>query len=400
MNLGIIGTGSRSQDYVDALRARGAPSIRVAALADADAARLERFAAAYFPVGPVPRLYASYPEMLDDTRVDAVMICTPDATHKEITIASLRKGKHVFCEKPLATTLEDCLEVQEECLRHRRVFHLGFGLRQAPFYRTLKELVSSGVAGQIVSVEAHEALGTVHAGSFFRRWPRFKAGSGGLLNFKCCHDLDILNWLIGSRPAYVSAMGGRSFFTPRAQAAERCRDCGLRESCRFVYREADYRRLFNAINSLEDLCVFNSEKDIVDHEVVSLAYQNGVTVSYTLSLLSAVGDRTMTIFGSEATLLADAQRQEITCRLIHPRKQVVHRVRGRDGGLRGDIAMLRRFAESVSRGEPSSDVEAGVLSSGVALLAERSMERHEVCDASILAPRSRPPGAEDQSYLV
>jgi predicted dehydrogenase len=387
MNLGIIGTGSRSQDYLDALRGRGAPPITVAALADADPARLERFAAERFPAGGAPRLFTSWQEMLEDRDLDAVMICTPDATHAWIAVDSLRAGKHVFCEKPLATTIEDCLMVREESLRHGLAFHLGFGLRQSLFYQRLHDLAANGAAGKVVAVEAHEALGTVHAGSFFRRWPRFSDASGGLMNFKCCHDLDIINWIVGSRPAFVSAAGGRSFFTPRAGAAERCRDCRLREGCRYVYREEDYRRLFNAINTLEDLCVFNSEKDIVDHEVVAVAYENGATAAFTLSLLGAAGDRGMTVYGTEATLVADCARQEISCRFIDPPRRVVHRMRGRGSGTSADRAMLRRFLEGAARGEPSSDAEAGVQSSGIALLAERSMALHEVCAASVLAPR-------------
>lgn len=384
MKIGIIGTGSRTQDYIEAYRSGAIDGLEIAALADIDESRLRAFAGERFGTGRQPALYTDYREMLSDADIPAVIVCTPDTTHREIAVAAMQRGKHILLEKPIATTIEDCSTVYRESLKHDRVFKLAFGLRHSAFFIKIREIVSSGQLGKLLAIEATERLGHVHAASFFRRWQRFRKNSGGFLNYKCCHELDILNWITGLEPVALSAFGGRSFFNGKPEAADRCSACGLVGACDYAYRGEDYRELFGRFNSLEDLCVFNSGADIVDHETVGMQYENGVTASFTVSMLSAEANNMMTIFGSEATLSADMRKNEIEVKFIHSEANKLYKP-GRSP-MGSDEELLAEFCRVIESRKESfpSDARAGLLSSGAALLAERSMEHHKVCEVSEL----------------
>lgn len=377
IRIAIIGTGVRSVQYTKLCVSDVRDGVTVKALTDIDAEKLKQYAETYFSADSMPALYTDYKEMLEKEDVDTVIICTPDTTHREITVDCLQKNKHILIEKPLATTLEDCIKIHESGVGCDKVFRLGFVLRYTHIYAKIKELVSGGTLGQILTVEAKEMLSHLHGGSFFRRWHRYKKNNGGFLNAKCSHDMDILNWVIGSDPVYVSAFGSRSYFNPIEGAAERCKDCNLRNTCKFFFKTEDY----GEFHSVQDTCVFNVDKDIVDHEVVNIEYENQVTASFTVSMVSAEPNRTMTIFGSEATLFADFAKNHILVKFIQPQSDLEFRFKeSASGHGGGDLGIYCNFIDSIRSAprEGLSDLKAGVLSSAVALAAEASMERRQI----------------------
>ncbi len=91
---------------------------------------------------------------------------------------------------------------------------VGFVLRYTPFYSRIQEIVASGELGTILAIDADENLGTELTGLFHKSWRRRDDLSGGFLVEKCCHDFDILNWLIGSAPDRAYAIGKRTHFVP------------------------------------------------------------------------------------------------------------------------------------------------------------------------------------------
>ncbi len=377
MNVAIIGTGSRSTVFTELCLSGFRSDVAVKALVDIDVVKMRKYAKAYYSEVDAPNLYSDYREMLEIEEIEAVFICASDTAHKDIAIACMKKELHVFLEKPLATTLEDCMAIYAESRRHDRVFRMGFVLRYTNVYEKIKEIVSSGVLGQLVSVEAKEIMGHIHAASFFRRWHRFSRNNGGFLNAKCSHDMDVLNWIIGDEPVYLSAFGGRSYFNPRPDAAGKCAECALKHSCRYFYRPSDY----GAFNCVEDVCVFNCEKDIVDHEVVNLEYRNHVTASFTVSMFGDRATRTLILFGTDATLYADLEGLSITIGHVFPHDEVSYKFSSADSGHGGgDRAIFAEFVDSVASGgkEARSDARAGLVSSAMALAAEMSMARKQV----------------------
>lgn len=385
VNIGLIGTGGRSVAYVPLCLSEIRENVSIRAIADIDGEKMQSYSGKYFAQDLQPAHYTDYNLMLADEAINAVIICTPDTTHREIAIAALKKGKHILLEKPMATTIEDDIAIYEESLRHDTVFRMGFVLRYTKVYKKIKELAQSGRLGRIITVEAKETLGYLHGASFFRRWHRFKKNNGGFLNAKCSHDMDILNWIVADEPFFVSAFGGRSYFNLKEDAAESCTDCKLRFGCRYSYKSSDY----GDYNCMEAICPFNAEKDIADHEVVNIEYRNGVTASFTVSTLSAEATRTMVIFGSEATLNADFSKGIIEVKYISPADSELYRmdtVSSGHGG--GDEALYCDFIDSIRKESEKnrSDARAGMLSTLVALSAEISMEQRKVINLGELLP--------------
>lgn len=377
MNIGIIGTGARSIAYLKVCLSDIRENVHVKALAEIDEEKLKQYVKEYLKSENMPDLYTDYNGLLDDETIDAVIICTPDITHREIAVAAMKKNKHILLEKPFATTLEDSIAIYNESIKHNIVFRLGFVLRYTAVYSKIKEIVSRGDLGQLISIEAKETLGYLHGGSFFRRWHRFKKNNGGFLNAKCSHDMDLLNWIASTEPAYVSAFGSRTFFNSKKDAAEKCSECKIKHSCRYQYKSEHYG-LFSPI---KDLCVYNAEKDIVDHEVVNIEYNNGITASFTVTMLSAEANRTMVIFGTEATLYADLENAVVKVKYIEPKDEIVYKLDtisvGHGGG---DQGIYRNFIDSIRSGkyEDKNDALAGLLSTGIAIAGEISMEEKKV----------------------
>jgi predicted dehydrogenase len=382
MNIGVIGTGARAAAYVEICMTGIRGDVHIKALSDINEDRMHRYVGRFFGNIEKPNLYTDYNRMLEDEDIDAVIICTPDATHREITIAALKKEKNVLLEKPAASTIDDSLAIYRESVKHNIVFRMGFVLRYTNVYKKIKEIVARGDLGQLISIEAKEMLDYTHGGSFFRRWHRFKENNGGFLNAKCSHDMDILNWLSDVDPVYVSAFGSRSYFNNKDGASMRCADCNMKNNCRYYFKQ-DGGSVFSHLTDF-DMCVFNSDKNIVDHEVVNIEYENGLTACFTVTTLSAEtsSNRTMVLFGTEATLFADFNKREIRVAGICPKNEVVHVFADDHSGHGGgDHALFSDFIDAIRINDTcANDARAGMMSSLVTLSAEISMSDKRVID--------------------
>jgi predicted dehydrogenase len=377
MNIGIIGTGTRSVLYLNQILGGVRENTTVKALTDTDEEKLKKYAKEYFSDENMPSLYTDFNDMMANEELDMVFICTPDSKHTDIVLPILRMNKNILLEKPMATTIEDCKAIYSESLKHDKYFYLGFVLRYTPLYRKVKEIIDSGVLGDIIAVEAKEMLEYLHGASYMRRWHRFRKNSGGFLNTKCCHDMDLLNWLIGSDPEFISAFGSRSYFNPKKEAAMRCPECNLKDTCRYFFKSEDYLEY----NCVEDLCVYNSEKDIYDNEIVNIQYENGVKASFTVTMLSDTETRTLIVFGSDATLYADLTKNIIEVKGIHPNNTKVYNITvGQEAHSGGDAGILETMFDAINnhKGKAFNDARAGLLSSAMTLAAEKSINEKTI----------------------
>ncbi len=193
MRFGIIGAGGRSLAYLDIIRSM--PEHSVTSVCDTDSVRLRDYRNVHLPLLGDDDLFSSYTDMLTRGKSDIILICTPDTTHKDIALACAAAGKHMLLEKPVATDHKDTFAILEGLAGYKQSVYLGFVLRSTAFYSRIREIVRSGEIGRIVTICAKEMLDARHASSFYRRWNRFSANNGGLMNAKCSHDPDLLNWI-------------------------------------------------------------------------------------------------------------------------------------------------------------------------------------------------------------
>lgn len=208
ISIGIIGSGRAGMIHARNF-ARLIPSASVAAVSDSVA---EARAAASAELGDVAE-YADYRALLGDSKVDAVLIAAPTALHCEIAVAAAERGKHVFCEKPMAMNPAECDLMIAAAEKAGIVFQIGFMRRFDESFRAAHERVQAGEIGEVVLVKS-----CTHGPTYPKPWMFDLAQSNGPLAEVCSHDIDTVRWFTGSEFAEVYAIAG-NYRTPEARAS-------------------------------------------------------------------------------------------------------------------------------------------------------------------------------------
>ncbi|MDN0083266.1 Gfo/Idh/MocA family oxidoreductase [Crenobacter sp. SG2305] len=205
VKVGIVGLGRIGKNHARNLarRVRGAEL-----LAGASPVAEER-SWAQQELG-VSRLYANMEALLADPDVDAVWLATPTSLHAEQIVSALEAGKHVFCEKPLALTPDECERVLQAAEKHsRQTVMIGFMRRYDPTYVEAKRLLDSGELGRLFRLHC-ASLDAIDTNGFF---VQFAPTSGGLFLDCSIHDIDVALWMTnGAKPVSVSATGIRAMY--------------------------------------------------------------------------------------------------------------------------------------------------------------------------------------------
>ncbi len=189
--IGVIGTGNMGADHARRLSGR-VSGARVAAVFDVDQARAGEVAG---PIGAVAVARAQ--DVIDHPEVDAVVIATPGETHAELTMAAIAAGKPVLCEKPLAPTTAECLQVlSAEQASGRRLVQVGFMRRFDYGYQEVKAVVDAGEIGDVLIVHCLHRNPTVP--------PSFTSDMS--LTDSVVHEIDVARWLSGEEVVSTSVV--------------------------------------------------------------------------------------------------------------------------------------------------------------------------------------------------
>ena len=301
------------------------------------------------------------------------MIGSWNRFHREHAVAAFEAGKDVFCEKPLATNLDDCVAMARAWKKSGRLFSIGFTLRYSPHYRKVRELIAEGTVGDVVSLEFNETLHFCHGGYIMGNWRRLTRNAGSHMLEKCCHDLDLANWMIGSRVQRVASFGGLRVFTP--------------ENAGFIDRIGKDDRGRTAYRTWPDLDPrnpFTSDKDIVDHQVAVLEYENGVRATFHANCHAAIPERRMYICGTHGAIRADVMSGVIQFQKIGFGEELQSIDPGASGGHGGgDDVLADSLAESMLNGaKPFTGLEDGLKSAVTAFAIDDAMESGEVVDVA------------------
>ena len=228
LNIGVVGVSGRGQANLGAVSYQN-----IAALCDIDEKNLNAAAMGF----PKAKRYQDFRLMLEQTDLDAVVVSTPDHTHAVVTVASLKSGKHVYCEKPLTHSVHEAHIVAATAKKHRAATQMGTQIHASENYRRVVELISTGTIGEVR--EAHAWVGKTwsggerpatgqplppnidydlwlgpaperpyHACYLPANWRRWWDFGGGTLADMGCHYLDLVHWALDLRnPAEVEAEG-------------------------------------------------------------------------------------------------------------------------------------------------------------------------------------------------
>lgn len=388
LQLAILGCGSRGRTYSRLARALGA---RYQITAAADLVEVRRAAVANLaPAGEI-RTFASADGLFAAGKLaDVLVIATQDADHFGHATRALHAGYDLLLEKPAAESLARCDELDALARSLGRRIALGFVLRYTPFYLAVKAVVDSGRLGKIITLRASEGVEPFHqAHSFVRgHWAK-TADSTPMIVAKCSHDTDLLCWFAGSAPKTVNSHGRLDWFHARnapSGAPLRCTDgCPAAADCpydahRYLTDKRNWLRMVmdhseTATDSqiLDFLktspwgrCVYHCENDAVDHQILAVEMENGVTATLTMTAFDY--GRTIEIHGTQASLRGGTPFQDAGTPELWLRD---HR-----GGT----------VESIPIAEPSADGYAGHGGGDFGLI--------NALDGLFQGPHALPPGLD------
>jgi predicted dehydrogenase len=199
---GIIGTGMMGREHIENLAA--IDGAVVTAIADPDPGSRDAAAAL---AGQGTSVYVDHRALLDSGECDAVVVASPNHTHRSVLDDVLATDLAVLIEKPMCTTLDDCRAVVEATADRTAPVWVGLEYRYMPPVARLIDEVRAGTTGDVrmIAIREHRFPFLVKVGN----WNRFRRNTGGTLVEKCCHFFDLMNLLADAAPVRVFASGGQ-----------------------------------------------------------------------------------------------------------------------------------------------------------------------------------------------
>ncbi|MDI9470597.1 MAG: Gfo/Idh/MocA family oxidoreductase [Bacillota bacterium] len=389
----IVGAGHRALLY--ASYSKKAPEkLKIIGVADPNPLRREA-AAKLFGFGP-EMCFESAETLAREGRIaDFIINGTMDHQHLPTSRPLLELGYDMLLEKPFAVSEAEVFELLELSRRYGNTVMICHVLRYAPFYRGIKDVILSGEIGDVYDIQMSELVSYHHvAVSFVRgKWGNQIKCHAPMLLAKCCHDIDLMVWLKGKRPEFVSSFGGTFIFDPAKKppgSGKRCMlDCDLVDDCLYSakghYIDHPDRWFFYVWDCLEHIenptiedkieslrtdnihgrCVWDCDHDNVDHQVVMVQFEDGATATLHMTGGTAKGDRSIHIVGTRGEIIGSFDDAAFTVRTIVPSAPTGFHERrvcfeefsdttgafGAHGG--GDILLVEDFVNRLN-GEPES----------------------------------------------
>ena len=338
---------------------------------------------------------------------DAVFICTQDRMHFEPAMAAIKKGYDILLEKPISPNPDECLKLADEAETQGVRIIVCHVLRYAPFFSELKNIINCKEIGDIVSIVHNENVGYMHhAHSFVRGHWRKTAESSPMILAKSCHDTDIIQWLVGKKCLRLSSFGSLKYFNidncPES-APKRCTD-GCPLDCIYDARKwylldglnSQYAKDWfspAATQSLEPTneqiidaiktgpygrCVFRCDNDVVDHQVINMEFDGGVTAAFSMCSFTHDISRTLKIMGTKGEIRGHMEKNSI---IVHD--FLTGKIReistlpdvGHVGHGGGDTAMMEAFCDYLNGryvGNSLSEIRVSADNHMISFAAEES----------------------------
>ncbi len=342
LRVGIVGYGLRGRGVAKNILADS--NYEVAAICDIDEEVLHRREQGLDHV----LISTDYTTLLANDEIEAVFVMVPQMLHKQVTVDAFNAGKHVYCEKPMAVSVQDCEEMIAAGERAGKILMIGQQMRYHAHLNKMHNLIATGEVGKPVMLWLKEFRdpfpGTMG-------WAFARKNSGGLLVEKNCHHFDLFNWFSGSNPISVFASGGQD-----------------------VYAKP------HGINS-----------DILDNAWVTVDYENGARALLGICMFAGVPSpneggigmhvRDIGLVGNKGMLRTEGfdLGMNVEVRYADTRNSVLHNI-ALQGNIRsaynrsGNEGILIRFFDCVRNDEePEASGEIGKLAVATGLAAEKSV---------------------------
>ena len=412
----LIGAGLRGKAYTDFMTDE-----RFAVIAVADPLEARRNYIKETHGIKDDMCFETWQEMLDRPKfADVAIIATSDQGHYEPAIKALEQGYNLLLEKPVCPTASECADIANLAKEKGVKALVCHVLRYTPLFRKIKDMINEDKLGEIISIHHAEGVGHLHQSHSYVRgnWANTKQSSNMLLA-KSCHDIDIIQWLIGEKCTRVHSFGSLKHFTKENMpegAPLRCTDgCPHADTCYYnaikLYTGSDAwdwfrnacakkfdptdEEVMEALRTTDyGKCVYQCDNDVVDHQVVNMEFANGAVASFNMSAFNWKG-RYIRIMGTKGEIHADfdeikyfsyATREEY---IIKPTDGSVDEtlMGGHGGGDQGIVNVLYDYLANGYDGDLLSEIGISVENHLTVFAAEESRLNGTVVDVREFSKR-------------
>ncbi|MBS1509637.1 MAG: Gfo/Idh/MocA family oxidoreductase [Bacteroidetes bacterium] len=339
---------------------------------------------------------------------DAIIISTPDNLHYGPCMKALSMGYDVLLEKPISPSEKECRDILALAKKTGRIVAVCHVLRYAPYFVKLKEIIQSGVLGDVVSMQHMEPIEHIHMSHSYVRgnWHNSKETTPIILA-KSCHDLDILRWMLEKPCTNIQAFANLSWFKEKnapAGSTARCTDgCSFESKCPYSALEIYYRKrernyVFDlpeekdkqAAYVLEQLkttnygrCVYKMNNDQPDHYTTNILFDGGVTAAFSMEAFTSYDGRRTRVMGSLGDVVGDMTSFTMTDFLTGKKTEWKQDTDGHGGG---DWRLAQDFVKAVSQQNPAlltSTIDASIESHVMGFMAEESRKHNKVMEVKL-----------------
>jgi len=421
----VLGAGNRGNVY--AQYAIENPQLaKVVGIVEPSAYRMKQFVKKH-PHISAENQFKDWREMINREKfADAVVIATPDAQHAEAAVAFAKRKYNILIEKPMAITPEDCVRITEAANENGVLFCVCHVLRYTPYTQKIKEIINSGVIGEVVHIQHLEPVGQWHfAHSYVRGNWRNESESTFSLMAKSCHDIDWIHYIMGAPCTKISSFGSLAHFKksskPKAAGnATRCYECAINKTCPYsanrIYLEmiqkGDTSWPIDVITTTvepdiesvaEELktgpygrCVYECDNDVCDNQVVNIEFEGGKSASFSMiAFTKELSVRKTRIHGTLGQLECDGNSIKQTIFDGCENKEAVQTFTPtvvKDSKMHGhnyaDWYLMDSFVTALATGDKSkilSGPEETLESHLLVFSAEQSRKNKAVVDVSDIA---------------
>ncbi len=409
----IIGAGNRGQCYANAM-ANLSDKFEIVGVAEpVDAKR--NYMKEKFGI-PDERCLKDWKDMFSLGKIaDVAVISTLDRMHYECAMKAISLKYDLLLEKPVCPTPKECLDIKNAAKENGVKIMVCHVLRYTPMFRRIKEIIDNGKLGEVISINHEECVGNVHQSHSFVRgnWGNSNDSAPMLLQ-KSCHDLDILQWLIGKKCKKIQSFGTLTYFTDKNApegATDRCTDgCLHKDTCPYstyeLYMRSDTEfstwfrdvaakkpnptdeEVFNALQTTQfGKCVYKCNNNVVDHQTVNMLFEDDVTVTFTMNAFNK-GGRFIHIFGTKGELRAAIDGQTpIEVFDFNTRKTENINIIGKDGvtgghggGDSGIVNSLYDYITNKVQAKDVSEISISCYNHLLVFAAEESRLKEKIID--------------------
>lgn len=400
VTVSILGAGNRGTLVYGKIMHNQPEKFKIVSICDVNEKKLE-FSAELFGVKK-QNTFTNEDEFFKEKRSDLLLITTLDKDHVRQAKKAIQLGYHILLEKPISASEEECLELLEFAKNYNKVIMVCHVLRYTVAVEKLMEILNSQIIGKLVLIDHIEQVAYWHqCHSYVRGNWRITEETAPMIMAKSCHDMDLLQYFVGSKCKNVSSYGNLEFFKKEnkpLEASERCLDCKLKDECPFsakklyldefiknkdkarwclktlVIGEVTEEKIIKALNTTNyGKCVFDSDNDVVDNQAVMMEFENGVKATFRMTAFTQKGGRQIHFHGTLGEIYYNETENTIKVNVFGKPEEVIDITKlttDLSGHGGGDKRMIEKLYNLIKNLDDDNDTSL-----------ENSIESHLMCCA-------------------